>query len=529
MISFLKKKIIAAFSQENSNDHRIKIVSCILFSLIVFASVVLNIYFIWKPFSYLITHKTPDDTYYYLKIASNFAAGKGITFDGVNPTNGFHPLWFLLITPIMFITHNLIARVYIVLALGALFNIASIFLFYRLSKKLNCGIAASLCAVTLFALNPFLLLANSGLETPLAIFLEILLLLLWIPIFQRKSKNLKSYLLFGAVAGLTLLSRLDSIFFVSLVFVAFALCNLKRLRYVLAAGATTILIVLPYLIWDVVTFHHLVPVSGRAVPFVIRETYFRLHGHADVLAYLHHWYVHVALAHCIDTLLASSGFFYAILGIGISLAVIRKRYDLLTVLLVCAGTIFIYPGYSVFVRWAFRYYYSYSMLPLMMIIALIFVDSVLHFFRERIAIILIATILSVYLVVHAYQINIMKKYQYWPWQISMYRGSLWLSQYHPNERVASFDAGINGYFYRGTVFNIDGVVNNEAFRFIKKGMLMQYLLEQHIHYYADFECDWHQLQYEMGTGFQKHMQTIWVMRPTIGTINHVHYIVAKII
>src|SRR5271154_5485520 len=39
-----------------------------------------------------------DDFFYYLKIAQNFAHGRGSTFNGVVPTNGYHPLWFLLLS-----------------------------------------------------------------------------------------------------------------------------------------------------------------------------------------------------------------------------------------------------------------------------------------------------------------------------------------------------------------------------------------------------------------------------------------------
>jgi hypothetical protein len=36
-----------------------------------------------------------DDAFYYLKIAQNVARGRGSTFDGSVPTNGYHPLWEL--------------------------------------------------------------------------------------------------------------------------------------------------------------------------------------------------------------------------------------------------------------------------------------------------------------------------------------------------------------------------------------------------------------------------------------------------
>jgi hypothetical protein len=38
-----------------------------------------------------------DDFFYYLKIADQILAGHGITFDGAHATNGFHPLWLVVV------------------------------------------------------------------------------------------------------------------------------------------------------------------------------------------------------------------------------------------------------------------------------------------------------------------------------------------------------------------------------------------------------------------------------------------------
>lgn len=52
----------------------------------------------------LIRDVNHDDSFYYFQIASNLAAGKFSTFDGgITRTNGYHPLWMLLITPFYWI------------------------------------------------------------------------------------------------------------------------------------------------------------------------------------------------------------------------------------------------------------------------------------------------------------------------------------------------------------------------------------------------------------------------------------------
>ena len=48
----------------------------------------------------LIRDVNEDDAFYYFQIARNLAEGKFSTFDGgITRTNGYHPLWLLLITP----------------------------------------------------------------------------------------------------------------------------------------------------------------------------------------------------------------------------------------------------------------------------------------------------------------------------------------------------------------------------------------------------------------------------------------------
>lgn len=49
----------------------------------------------------LIMLNVPDDAFYYFKIAQNIAAGRGSTFDGLHPTNGYHPLWMGLLIPLL--------------------------------------------------------------------------------------------------------------------------------------------------------------------------------------------------------------------------------------------------------------------------------------------------------------------------------------------------------------------------------------------------------------------------------------------
>src|SRR5678816_1847029 len=79
---------------------------------------------------------TRDDAYYYFKVAQNISEGHGSTFDGINPTNGYHPLWMLICIPIFALARfDLILPLRILLLIMAGISAASSILIFRLLRK----------------------------------------------------------------------------------------------------------------------------------------------------------------------------------------------------------------------------------------------------------------------------------------------------------------------------------------------------------------------------------------------------------
>src|SRR4030042_943851 len=68
---------------------------------------------------------TRDDAYYYFKVAQNISEGHGSTFDGINPTNGYHPLWMLVCISLTSIIDNRESLLRIVLGVGVLLCVMS--------------------------------------------------------------------------------------------------------------------------------------------------------------------------------------------------------------------------------------------------------------------------------------------------------------------------------------------------------------------------------------------------------------------
>jgi hypothetical protein len=164
---------------------------------------------------------TRDDAYYYFKVAQNIAEGHGSTFDGINPTNGYHPLWTLICIPIFALARfDLILPLRILLLIQAGFAAASSVLIYRLIKN-TLSQPIAIVAAFFWAFNPYVhqTLFEFGLETGLAAFMVVLLIhSLWRFELEWRTKRVTRGRLAGLaiVALLTLLSRLDLVFLAGL-------------------------------------------------------------------------------------------------------------------------------------------------------------------------------------------------------------------------------------------------------------------------------------------------------------------------
>jgi hypothetical protein len=121
---------------------------------------------------------TRDDAYYYFKVAQNLSEGHGSSFDGINPTNGYHPLWMLVCTPIFALARfDLILPLRIlVIALGLL-NAATALLIFRLLSTVLSPPSAVI-ASAYWAFNPHLqsIIYTLGLEAGIAAFFVVMLI-----------------------------------------------------------------------------------------------------------------------------------------------------------------------------------------------------------------------------------------------------------------------------------------------------------------------------------------------------------------
>lgn len=162
-----------------------------------------------------------DDAFYYFKTAQNIAEGNGITFDGIAPTNGFHPLWMVICVPVFALArYDLFLPLRVLAAVQILLNAASGYLLYELfSEKISKTIAWITAIFWMFFPQIHELTTKLGLETGLNAFMLIAFVYTLSRLSRKGSSESRPHEFF--VAGLCgaglLLSRLDNIFLLLMV------------------------------------------------------------------------------------------------------------------------------------------------------------------------------------------------------------------------------------------------------------------------------------------------------------------------
>jgi len=160
-----------------------------------------------------------DDAFYYFKTAQNIVEGHGISFDGIARTNGFHPLWMVVLLPIFTLAKtDLILPLRLVIALQAALGLGSALLLYQLGKTLCSRWVAFLMALV-WAFTPIIheVVFKGGTEAGLNAFFLVFLFWQFYLLSEQLTLgeiNFGRIVAVGGIAALTLLSRLDNVFLV---------------------------------------------------------------------------------------------------------------------------------------------------------------------------------------------------------------------------------------------------------------------------------------------------------------------------
>ncbi len=212
---------------------------------LIVLSLLAHLYIASRPANSLMNWYSSDDGFYYFKVAANINSGLGVTFDGINPTNGFQPLWMLVCIPVFALARfDLILPLRVLVMVSALLNAGTGILLFRLLRRLiSSWTAAVVAMVWVFLPSIHAVVVQNGMESAISAFFLALLLTL---VVQQREELLSFWKLvpIGVVGGLAILARLDNIFVVMLIGLWFVLGQTSRyLRMILVGDFALVYIV----------------------------------------------------------------------------------------------------------------------------------------------------------------------------------------------------------------------------------------------------------------------------------------------
>lgn len=441
------------------------------FSLSSFPSKIVNNNF----FPYLADKPVSEDGYYMLTTADNIARGKGIVYNFSQPTTGIQPLatfFYAGVAKFVYLfSDNKSSFVRAVIAAAALLELLFVFIIYRIALLIAPGLPRNklLLFSTFFSLlnfKLFIYFAN-GLETGL--YLVCFGITLIYSFKFAKKRTYSSALVFGILAGLTALARLDflavlAVFFLSALFVM----KIKFSR-LLIAGCMVLAVLSPWL-------YYVYTVTGSLLQTSITAQASLNPGNEVFSRFTAMFYA--VLQHLLP-LFYTSGRDYLLLAFfpfiiaGIVFLYKKgyfKKYRNNIIYFWLYGVLFLLPLYFI-ISFASYFYLRYSV-PLLAIIlpyTAVFAAELFDKYtrrRERIAgaICLALFFTQAYFYFNTGHIGVQQ----------CLRVNFIKSNFSSATKIGVWQSGVTG-FYCNNVVNLDGKLNIDAYRSMKQFSIYKYI------------------------------------------------------
>ncbi|MBE2280198.1 MAG: glycosyltransferase family 39 protein [Ignavibacteriaceae bacterium] len=420
-------------------------------------------------FSFLVAFM-PDDAFYYQQIAYNFNRGLGFSFDGLNQTNGYQPIWMYILTGIYAIfdfPKEMMIR--ITLFIQLIIIVLTLYFFYDTLKQI---INNSVVRYSAFSILFFLLFFRSlgGMDTAILILFYAILLKLFIN--RKKFAELTYTILAAVLTGVIILTRLDqaplALIIPLLLFERkdkFKVNTKSLMIYWGISGA----IIAPYLAGNLLQWGHLMPVSvwiKSSFPnIILHSTTFKAMSEniTVVLSAV------LILIYPVWLLIAK------IINYTPESPALRKFTILIWVTVIIHFFHLILFLTFGFAPWHISMY--------LFAISLIIIEPVHYFLKSK---------KFVYITVIALiTINLYSGYKFWnkyyeaplgKWGVINYTIAQHQNKTLPEDaRVFYSDCGVFGFFSERNTINADGLVNNYEYQTVlKEQRLKEYLIKNKI-------------------------------------------------
>jgi hypothetical protein len=479
----------------------------IVLAAMVLSGLAIRLYVSWLGAYHLFQKCVVDDAYFYLNIAKNIASGTGATFDGSIMTNGFHPVYAILLVPVFWLSpSNPEAPLHWALTILSVFNVLTSVVLYRILHRI-AGRAAAWIGSFIWLFNPYVIMISlSGVEVSVAAFFLSLCIFLYIQLRGSTEWGFSGIIRLALVTALAILSRVDSVF----LFGSIALDMLyssyhrrllasRRTLQIALYGVSTLVFLAPWFAWNLANFGTIRQISGVTLPNIAHtmylqrfQTYASLQFFRTELFHLKTWISHVVLYGGGGPLIA--------LGIAICLLLLIRRRtaaaaaiwmqvrELSFAALFAVLVVLFYSLY--FWGWLRPWYYLSVILVVTLFLAVLS-GYILTGFRAPslragsarplgLAILVLTAYFS-YVGVTAWRSGL------FAFQKQLYDSAIWLnSNTSKDDRIGAISAGIYGYLTRRTT-DLAGVVNQEAYKAMREKRIFSYLVEKKIAYLVDRE------------------------------------------
>lgn len=446
-----------------------------IIKFLIFISIVILIFTL--DITYLINF-AHDDSFYYLKTALNFSQGNGSTFDGINKTNGYHPLYFWILSIYFFILNlfldtnpEMLFRFVCLLHLLFIYIIVSIvnkIINIHFDNDKSYFLQKLLIFTLLFGL---ILIRDVGTEAHLTV---VLIFSIYYLLVKKESYKFKHILFLSTLVFFILLSRTDlvlSLFIPLLIYKIFT----KGVKEVFSKYF--IFFVFASLsVFSTLLYNYLIAGSILSVSSLIANTF-----------------PNIVLMDNLTSLITNFGdyitflkFITLLVLLIISIYLFNKnkknvkndRY-LLTILLAAGSLLFCFQ-HLLFNRYGLRSWYM--VIPSCSIILLtinIFPKIKKEYFIKLFTILILFVVISYFIAIRLFN----NKFKY------VYKYSKEIEKItSENDKIFQIDfSGIVSFFSSRKIINGDGLINSyEYYQYLKKNNISDYLKKLDVKYYSFF-------------------------------------------
>ncbi|HET6277985.1 MAG TPA: hypothetical protein VFG08_04300 [Candidatus Polarisedimenticolia bacterium] len=433
-----------------------------------------------------------DDAFYYYQIARNIVAGIGPTFDGIHPTNGFHPLWMFVLLPIFAFLPGDLSPLRAVAGLEtALVALALVALFRALRERLTV-IEAMLIPMLLLALPGSRGILASGLESALLLWALTLAWRHYLHVAESDPPGARRFLALGGWCAVAFLARPEAGLLVPAVLLLARARFSRRVASFSAFCLPPAITVIAYISWNRLLFGTWLPISGMTksyhaasaspsiwlkrlidFPWLGREIILRAKGVPSLL------------------LLPAPDRIAGIILLGLFIGALWRWRKALAASVRHArvALLFVVSGGMVFADLLVAGYLpAWYQAPILLCTACLL--GMLGMRSRRLAggMLLAALCCALARVpATAWMLRDSTRYQ----AASRIRAAEFIREStSPSTRIGSWNAGMLGYFSHRSVINLDGLANDMSYyRRVTQGRRLEnYLIDERVSYIADQAC-----------------------------------------